>query len=182
MPQKVLKSPVDDHRLVRLDDQIVQVAQLVLALAVLERQVHEENADVVELELDDEPLDAGVEVVEALAFDARRGQECIALLAHDGHEIVDRALAVLALVGAVVAERLGDVLGLVQHAAAHRADVDLDEPDDVRILLLHEAGDGVEHAAAGAQVAGAGKRQMKGRPRARGIANVVDKQAQAGGC
>ena len=122
----------DDDRLVRLDDEIVQVAQLVLAMAVLERQVHEEHAHVVELELDDEPLDARVEVVEALALDARRGQERIALLAHDGHEVVDRALAVLALVGGVVAQRLGDVLGLVDHAAADRADVDLDQADDVR--------------------------------------------------
>ena len=89
-----------DHRLVRLGDEIVQISQLVLALAILERQVHEEDAHVIELELDDQPLDAGVEVVEALALDARRGQERIALLAHDGHEVVDRALAVLALVGA----------------------------------------------------------------------------------
>ncbi len=100
----------DDHRFVRLGDEVVQVAQLVLALAVLEREVHEEDADVVELEFDDQALDAGVEVVEAFALDARRGQECIALLAHDGHEVVDRALAVLALVGGVVAERVGDVL------------------------------------------------------------------------
>ena len=38
----------------------------------------------------------------------------------------------------VVPERLGDVFGLVDHAAAHRADIDLDEPDDVRILRLDE--------------------------------------------
>ena len=94
----------------RLGDEVVQVAQLVLALAILEREVHEEDADVVELELDDEALDARVEVVEAFALDARRGQERVALFAHDGHEVVDRALAVLALVGGVVPERIGDVL------------------------------------------------------------------------
>ncbi len=169
----------DDHRLVRLDDEIVQVAQLVLALAILERQVHEEDADVIELELDDQPLDAGVEVVKAFALDARRRQERVALLAHDGHEVVDRALAVLALVGGVVPEGIGDVLGLVDHAAADRADIDLDEPDDVRILRLDEAGDSVEHPAAGTQIAGARERQMEGWSNARGVANVVDEQAQA---
>jgi hypothetical protein len=157
----------------------VQVAQLVLALPVLERQVHEENAYVVELELDDEPLDAGIEVVEALAFDARRGEKGIALLAHDGHEVVDRALAVFALISAVVAQRFGDVLGLVQHAAANRSDVDLDEAHDVRILFLHETGDAIEHTAAGTQVSRARKRQMKSRSGAGGISNVVYEEAQA---
>jgi hypothetical protein len=73
------------------------------------------------------------------------GQEGVALLAHDGHEVVDRALAVLALVSGVVAQGLGDVLGLVEHPASNRAQIDLDEPDDIRILTLHEAGYAVEH-------------------------------------
>src|SRR5688572_3568233 len=113
-----------DDRLVRLDDEIVQVAQLVLALPVLEREVDEENADIVELELDDQPLDAGVEVVEALALDARRSEKGVALLAYDGHEVVERTLAVLALIGAVVAQGVRNVFGLVHHARADRADVD----------------------------------------------------------
>ena len=117
---------------VRLHDQIVQRAQLVLAVAELQRQVHQEHADVFELELDDEPLDPGIEVVEALAVHVRRGQERVALLAHDGHEVVDRARAVLALERRVVAELAGDVLRLVDHAGADRARVDLDEADDVR--------------------------------------------------
>ena len=98
----------DDDRLGRALDQLEQVAQLRMAVTELERQVHQEHAQVVQLELDDQALDAGVEVVEALAFDARRRQERVGLLAHDRHERVDRARAVLALVGRVVAERLGD--------------------------------------------------------------------------
>jgi hypothetical protein len=47
-----------------------------------------------------------------------------------------------------VAQRLGDVFGLVDHAAAHRTDVDLDEADDVRVLFLHESRDAIEHLAA----------------------------------
>ena len=69
---------------------------------------------------------------------------------------------------------------LVDHAAADRTDIDLDEADDVRVLGLDEAGDSVENLAAGTQIAGARERQMKGRPNARGIANVVDEQAQEG--
>ena len=97
---------------------LVLITVVVLTLAVFERQMDQEDAHVIELELDDQALDAGVEVVETLALDARRRQEGVALLAHDGHEIVDRGLAVLALVGRVVPECLGDVLSLVEHAAA----------------------------------------------------------------
>ncbi len=58
-------------------------AQLVLTMAELQRQMHEEDADIVEFELDDQSLDAGVEVVKTLAGHARRGQQRIGLLAHD---------------------------------------------------------------------------------------------------
>ena len=44
--------------------------------------------------------------------------------------------AVLALVGGVVPQRSCDVLGLVHHAGAHRAGIDLDQADDVGILGL----------------------------------------------
>ena len=87
VPQKVLKSPATMTGFAGLLHQLVQVAQLVLAMAVLERQVHEEHAHLVQLQLDDQPLDAGIEVMEALAVHARRGQECIGLLAHDGQEV-----------------------------------------------------------------------------------------------
>ena len=145
-PQKVLKSPATITGLVELPDQLVQVAQLGVAMAELEREVHQEDAQLVELELDDQPLDAGVEIVEALALDARRGEEGVGLLAHDRHELVDRARAVLALVGGVVAERFGDQLRLVDQPGADRAGVDLDQPDDVRVLGLDEVGDAVEDA------------------------------------
>src|SRR5688572_15882274 len=172
----------DDDRLVRLGDEIVEVSQLILPLPVFQRQVHEEYADIIELEFDDEPLDAGIEVMEAFTLDTWRREKRVALLAHDGHQIVDRALAVFALVGAVVTQRFGDVFGLVQHAAAHRTDVHLDQPDDVRVLFLDEAGDAIEHPAAGTQVSRARERQMESRAGARGVANVVYEQAQAGRC
>ena len=77
----------------------MQVAQLVLPVPVFQRQVHEEHAHLFQLQLDDQPLDAGIEIVEALAMHARRGQEGVGLLAHDGQEVVHRRRAVLALVG-----------------------------------------------------------------------------------
>ena len=123
--------PGDDHRLLGLQDQVMQRAQLILPVAELQRQVHQEHAHLGELELDDEPLDAGVEVVEALPVHGGGGQEGVALLAHDRHELVERVRAVLGLVGRVVAELAGDVVGLVEHAGADRAGVDLDQADDV---------------------------------------------------
>ena len=123
-----------DHRLGRFLHQLEHLAQLGVAVPELERQVHEEDAHVVELELDDQPLDAGVEIVEALALDPRRGQEGIGLLVHDRHERVERARAVLALVGGVMAQRFGDDLGLVDVAGADRPGVDLDQADDVGVV------------------------------------------------
>ena len=156
------------------------IAQLVLALPVLECEMDQEDADIVELQLDDQALDAGVKVMEPLALDARRRQEGVALLAHDGQQVVDRALAVFALVRGVVPERVGDVLGLVDHPGTHRPDVHFDQTDDVRVFFLHEPGDAIEHLAAGAQVARARERQMKGRSDARGVTNVVDEESQSG--
>ena len=80
-----------DHRLLRLHDEIMQRAQLVLALAKLQRQMHEEHAHILEFELDDEALDAGIEVMEALAAHVWRGQKRVRLLAHDRHELIEGA-------------------------------------------------------------------------------------------
>ena len=54
-------------------------------------------------------------------------------LAGDRAQVVDGARTVLALVGRVMPERIGDVLGLVDHAAADRAGIDLDQADQVRV-------------------------------------------------
>src|SRR6266404_3249017 len=169
-----------DHRLRRLHDQIVQRAQLVLPLPELERQVHEEHAQVRQLQLDDQPLDSGIEVVEALAMHVRRGQEGVALLAHDGHELVDRAGAVLALEGRIMAELSGDVLRLVEHPGADRAAVHFDQSDDIRALGADELGDAAQHLAVAAQVTRARHRQVKGGPGAGGVADVVDEQSHSG--
>src|SRR5277367_2690509 len=50
----------DNDGLLSLAHQIVQIAQLVLPMAKLQGQVHEKNRHIVELQLDDQALDAGV--------------------------------------------------------------------------------------------------------------------------
>jgi hypothetical protein len=146
-------------------------------VAELERQVDEEYAQVVELEFDDQSLDSGVEVMKPLALDAGCGEECVRLLVDDGHQRIERISAVLALVGGVVAERLGDHLGLVDVPGADRAGVYLDEAHDVRIEALDEAGDALEDPRVAAQVTCARNRQVEGGAGARGIADVVEHEA-----
>src|SRR5690349_18961795 len=64
--------PCHDDRFLRLHDQVVQRSELLLPMPELQRQVHEEHAHVFELQLDDEALDALVEIMEALAVHVRR--------------------------------------------------------------------------------------------------------------
>ena len=92
----------DDDRLARRHDEVVQVLQLRMPMTKLQRQVHEEDRALLELELDDEALDALVEVVKPLAVNARRGEKRVALLAENRQTVVQRAGAVLALVDGVV--------------------------------------------------------------------------------
>src|SRR5262245_31522734 len=170
-----------DHGLARLQDQVVERAQLVLALPELQRQVHEEHAHVRQLELDDEALDAGVEIVEALTVHVRRGQEGVALLADDRHELVDRVCAVLALESRVVPELGGDVLGLVKNPRTNRTRVDLHQADDIGLHGPQKLGNAGEHFAVAAKVAGTRYRQMECRARAGGVAYVVDEQSHLAG-
>ena len=116
--------------------------------------------------------------MEALVRHAGRGENRVALLAHDRQLIVDRGCAVLALVSGVMPEVLGDVLRLIDETAAHRAGVDLDQPDKIGILATNEMRDVIEHAATAAQVTRPRQRQMEGRSGPGGVADVVGKQAQ----
>ena len=79
-----------------------------------------------------------------------------------------------------MAERARDVLGLVDHAGADRARIDLDQPDDVGVLVADELRDAGEHFAVAAKVARAGQRQMEGRAGAGRVTDVVDEQSQYG--
>ncbi|CAA2962656.1 Hypothetical predicted protein, partial [Olea europaea subsp. europaea] len=141
----------NNDRLWRLHNQIVQGAKLILAVAEFQGQVHQEHTHVIELELNDQALDAGIEVVEAFAVHMRSGQECVGLLAHNGYEVVDGPRTVLALKRGIVADLAGNVLGLVHHAGTDGTGVDLDEADHIRMLVADEVGNAVEDLAVAAQ-------------------------------
>ena len=91
--------------------------------------MHQEDGDIVQFQLDDEPLDAGVEVMKPLTPHAWRGEKCIRLLTHDGHQLINRRHAVLALECRVMAQRACDEIGLIDHAGANRTGIDFDEAD-----------------------------------------------------
>ncbi len=129
--------------------------------------MHQEYGDVIEFQFDDQALDARVEIMEALAANARRRQKSVGLLAHDRHQMIDRCDAILALVGRVVAQRAGNEIGLIDHSGADGAGVHFDEADDIRVLLLDEIGDARQHLPAGAKIAGAGHRAGGRRARSR---------------
>src|SRR5690606_34538057 len=143
------------------------------------RQMHEENRAVLELELDDQPLDAFVEVVEALSVHVRSREESIPLLADDRQPLIQRADPVLALVHRIVTERFADRFGLVDPAAADRARVDLDEGHDVRLLGLDELDDALQVLGVADQIADAGQRPVDRLPESQTVTDVIEKQAHA---
>ena len=166
----------NDDRLAAALHQLVQVAQLEVPVPVLQGQVDQKNGQAVEFELDDQALDAGVEVVKALSRHARTGEKGVGLLAQYGKILVHGLFAVLALVGGVMPERLGDGLRLINATAAHGADVHLDQADDVWVLLLEETDDVLEVSGVPEQIARARHRHMGGRAGPYGVADVIDKE------
>src|SRR6187455_556075 len=108
--------------------------QLRVPMAKLQRQVHQKDRALLELELDDETLDSLLEIVKALAMDSRCRQERVALIAQDRQPLVQRSGAVLALINGVVAQCTCDDVRLIDAARPDRARVDFDEPYDVGIL------------------------------------------------
>src|SRR5450631_1845212 len=100
----------------------------------LQRQMHQEDGNVVEFQLDDEPLDPRVEIMEPLAAHTGCREERIRLFANDGYQVVDRGNSVLAFESRVMTQGAGDEVGLVHHSRSDGPGVDLDQANDVRIL------------------------------------------------
>src|ERR1700692_839132 len=66
-----------DYGLTSFTQQIIEISQLILTMPEFQGQVHQKNRDIVEFQLDDQALDAGVEIVKALAADPRCRKEGI---------------------------------------------------------------------------------------------------------
>src|ERR1700688_1793436 len=142
--------------------------------------MHQKNCHVIEFQLDDQAFDAGVEIMKALAADARCRQERVGLFAHDGHQMVHRGYPMLAFERRVVAQRARDEVRLIDHAGADGSGVDFDQTDDVRILLLDEVGDSRQNLSAGAKVAGARHGKVERGPGSGGISYIVNQQSHLG--
>jgi hypothetical protein len=65
------------------------VPELKMAVTIFERQMHQENGQPIKLQLDDESLDAGIEIVKPLTGDPRRREKRIRLLAQDRQVLID---------------------------------------------------------------------------------------------
>jgi hypothetical protein len=83
-------------------------------------------------------------------------------------------------VSGVVANRIRDIGGLIDHAGSYRAGIDLDQSDDIRVFRADEVGDLLQHATAAAKVAGARNGQVEADAGAGGVSNVVDEQSHVG--
>src|SRR5882757_5595234 len=177
-----IEVPGDDDRFAGLADEIEQIAQLVLAVPKLQRQMDQENGDIVQFQFDDETLYPGIEIMESFASHARRRQEGVGLFAYDGYQLIDRRDAVFALERRVMTQGTRDEISLVDHAGADRAGVDLDEPHHVRVLALDEVGDLRQDLPARAQVSGTRDGKMERGPGSRRISDVVDQQTHWRDC
>ena len=62
----------------------IKIAQLGMTYAKTQRQVDEEDDDIVELQFDDQSLGTLVEVVKARTVDAVPAQKSVPLLLHEG--------------------------------------------------------------------------------------------------
>src|SRR5690606_37756974 len=167
----------NDHGLLGHRYQIVEFAKLQVPVAVLQRQVHQENRKAFEFELDDQPLYAGVEVVKGLAMDIRRGEKRILLLADDRQELVDRPGAIVDFVGCVEPEIGGDFDGLADATTPDRSCVEFNEPDYVRLGAADEGSNLRQYALVPEDIAGARQRHMHRRSRADGVADVIEKKS-----
>src|SRR5690349_15066440 len=154
----------------------MQVLQLRMAMAKFQRQVHEKDRALFELELDDETFDSLLEIVKALAMDSWRGQERIALVAQDWQPLVQRPRTVFALVNGVVAERACDHVRLIDATRPDRARVDFYEAYDVGVLRFYEVRDPLKIGLIPNQVTHTGQRPVQRRPQAETVTNVVKQQ------
>ena len=169
----------DDDRLLGCLYEVIEMPQLQVPVPVFQGQVDEKDREIVHFEFDDEPLDSRVEIVEALAVDARRGHEGVPLLAHDRQDLVERLRAILGLIRRVHAEIRGDLLGLVDVTAADGPGVHLDQANNVRINRLDEARNLGENGLVAEHITRTRYRHTHARAIADSVPDVVEKKPHA---
>src|SRR5688572_7804405 len=138
--------------------------------------MHEENRTLLELELDDETLDALLEIVNPLTVHARGSEKGVALLPENRQPVIKRTGAIFALVNGVMAKRARNDVGLVHIASSDRARVDLDQAYDVGILRLDEVRDPLQVRPIADEISHPRQRPMQGGAQAKAVANVVKQQ------
>ena len=139
--------------------------------------MHQEYCELFHLELDDQALDSRVEVMKFFPVYARRCHECVALLAHNRQNLVQRFGTVFGFIRGIHTEVRCDFLCLIYLAAAYRAGVDLYEPNNIRINRFHESGNFGKDVFITLYVARTGERHMHARTAADSVSNVVQEES-----
>ena len=102
-----------DHRFGGGAHQGIEVAQLFLAVAVLQGQMNHKGRKVLEFGLDHQPFEPVVEIMAAQGPDILVGQKRVALLVEQGQLAHHGTSAVLVFEDVMVGNRLGHQAGLV---------------------------------------------------------------------
>ena len=173
-PPERIEVTGDNNRFGRTHHQLLQIAQLQLPIAAAERQVDQKQAHSFQFQFDHQAFDASVEVVEALAMNPRCNQKGIGLVAQHRQMLMDRSLAVFALVDRVVPEGVSQVLRLIDPLAAPGAGIHLEQANHIGLLLHQEVRQLRQDAMVVAQITGAGEGQVEAGTAACGIADVID--------
>ena len=95
----------DDYRFLTRANQVVQMAQLIMPMAVFQRQMDQEHGQVFKFKFNNQALDAGIHVVKPFAVYPRRGQEGVNLFTDDRQTFLYGLFPVLALVDRVMQVR-----------------------------------------------------------------------------
>lgn len=171
----------NDYRMRRCLYQFLQVVQLSLTVTVTERKMDKKDRQVLEFELDDEPLHAAREEMKPLAMHGSPGDESVALLVEYRNETVHRIVVVLALMHVgVMSKRRGNGFGLVATLpGTKRSEIDFHETEDVGIDRFKEADKPFQVGVCSSQVSGARYRQVEMPAGSCRVTNIVKDKAHA---